>query len=56
MSPSGRNPIGRRRARRLPSRSEEAAINPHANASPIDTPMPATDRRAFLATRSRFSY
>src|SRR5215217_748344 len=38
MSPSGRNPIGRRRARRLPSRSDEAAINPQANASPIETP------------------
>src|SRR5215204_4862586 len=38
VSPSGRNPIGRRRARRPPSRSEEAAINPQASASPIQTP------------------
>src|SRR5215217_7886591 len=38
MSPRGRNPIGRRRAISAPSRSEEAAINPHANASATGIP------------------
>src|SRR4029450_13391077 len=38
VSPRGRNPIGRRRAISAPSRSEEAAINPHANASATGTP------------------
>src|SRR5215217_3002541 len=38
MSPRGRNAIGRRRAISAPSRSEEAAINPHANASATGTP------------------
>jgi hypothetical protein len=34
-SPSGRNPMGRRRASSPPSRREEAAMTPHANAAPI---------------------
>src|SRR5215216_4559112 len=38
MSPRGRNAIGRRRAISAPSRSEEAAINPHANTSATGTP------------------
>ena len=38
MSPRGRNPIGRRSAISAPSRSEEAAINPHANASATGAP------------------
>src|SRR5215207_2119175 len=38
MSPRGRNAIGRRRAISAPSRSEEAAINPHANASTTSIP------------------
>src|SRR5829696_10230388 len=38
MSPKGRNAIGRRRAISAPSRSEEAAIDPHANASTISIP------------------
>src|SRR5918997_3177994 len=56
MSPSGRNPIERRRARKPPSRRDEAAMNPHAKASITGTSLASSLQAGYRGPAAPVTY